>query len=76
MVEDIIKTDLQKLQDDNAVFEKELVKAREMRAERQKIEAEKMLAGTSGAVVEVVPVKEETAKEYSEKVMKGEIKAK
>jgi hypothetical protein len=43
-----VKTDLEKLKEANEQFEKELIKAREMRAERQKIEAEQMLGSTAG----------------------------
>jgi hypothetical protein len=44
-------------------------------ADEQKLHAEKMLAG-NGAVVQVAPPKVETAKEYADRVMRGEIKAK
>lgn len=70
------RSDLKKLQDDNEIFERELIKAREMRAERQKIEAEKLLSSSAGAQIPITPPKVETAKEYADKVMKGEIKAK
>jgi len=66
-------SDLDKLKMDNEAFEKELIKGREMRAEMQKIESEKMLGGTTGGHVEA-ETKQETAKEYADKVMKGEIK--
>jgi hypothetical protein len=64
-------TDYQKLKASNDEFEKELIRGRELKAESQKIEAEKMLSGESGGHVETV-VKEETAKDYADKVMKGE----
>ena len=69
------KTELQKLKDNNAAFEVELNKAREMRSEKQKLEAENLLSGTAGGHVEPTPAPVETPKEYSDKVMKGEIKA-
>lgn len=69
-------SDLDKLKAQNAEFEKELIRAREMRAERQKIEAENLLKGTAGAHIDVKPAPVETPKEYAEKVLKGEIKPK
>jgi hypothetical protein len=42
------KTDFEKLKEANEEFEKELIKAREMRAEKQKLEAELMLGSTAG----------------------------
>jgi hypothetical protein len=68
------KTDLEKLKEANAEFEKELIKGREMKAEAQKLEAEKMLGGETGGHVEP-EVKEDTSKEYADKVMNGEIEA-
>lgn len=47
-IKEEIKTDLEKLKDYNAEFEKELFKSREMQAERQKIEAERILSSTAG----------------------------
>lgn len=46
-------SELDKLKADNIEFEKELVKGRELRAEAQKLEANKMLGGTAGGNVEV-----------------------
>lgn len=42
-------------------------------AEEQKLHAERILAGTNGGNVPPQPVKEETAKEYAERVMKGNV---
>jgi hypothetical protein len=67
------KTDFEKLKEANEEFEKELIKAREMRAERQKLEAELMLGSTAGQP-KVEEPKVETAKEYAEKVILGKIK--
>jgi hypothetical protein len=61
-------TDLEKLKASNDEFEKELIKAREMRAERQKIEAEQMLGSTAGQPKPIEPPKEESDKEYSERI--------
>lgn len=47
-VKEVVKTDLEKLKEANAEFEKELIKAREMQAERQKIEAERLLGSSAG----------------------------
>lgn len=44
--------------------------------EEQKLHAERLLTGTAGAHIEAKPAPVETAKEYAEKVLKGEIKAK
>ena len=70
------KTELDKLKEQNAEFEKELLKAQQMRAEMQKIQAEKMLAGTAGAPIEIKPAPVETPKEYAERVMKNKIEVK
>jgi len=43
-------------------------------AEDQKLQAEKMLGSSAGAQLPVVEPKVETAKEYAEKVMRGEVK--
>lgn len=43
-------------------------------AEEQKLRAENMLASTSGGNIPITPPKVETAKEYAERVMKGEVK--
>lgn len=43
-------------------------------ADEQKLHAERMLAGTSGGNIPVVAPKEETAQEYAQKVLKGEVK--
>lgn len=48
------KSDLEKLKQQNDDFEKELVRAREMRAEKQKLEAERMLASTAGNPIETL----------------------
>lgn len=65
-------TDLEKLKASNEEFEKQLVKAREMKAEKQKLDAEALLGGESGGAVKV-EVKEDTPAEYVDKVMRGEL---
>ena len=50
--QEAVKTDLEKLKEANAAFEQELIKAREMQAERQKIEAERLLGSSAGQPVE------------------------
>ena len=67
------ETEYEKLKASNAEMEKELIKSRELRAEAQKLEAEKVLGGETGGHIEA-EVKSETPKEYSDRVMKGEIK--
>ena len=62
-----VKTDLEKLKEANAEFEQELIKAREMRAERQKIEAEQMLGSTAGQPKEQVVLQEEDQKKQQAK---------
>jgi hypothetical protein len=62
-----VKTDLEKLKEANAEFEKELIKAREMRAEMQKIEAEKLLGSTAGQPKEQVVLSEEDQKKQQAK---------
>lgn len=70
------RNELEKLKAQNEEFEKELIRAREMRMEMQKIEADKLLAGTAGGRIEPQPVKEETPKEYADRVMNNQIIAK
>ena len=41
---------------------------------KQKLQAEELLSSNTGGHVEATPAKEETAKEYADKVMKNEIK--
>lgn len=65
-------SDLEKLKASNAAFEAELIKAREMRAEKQKLDAEALLGGESGGKVEATPEVKLTDVEYAEKFMKGE----
>ena len=66
-------SDLDKLKASNDATEKELVRGRELKAEGQKLEAEKQLAGTTGGnVVPAEPVKL-TDDEYTNKFMKGEV---
>jgi len=64
-------SELNKLKAHNDEIEKELVRGRELKAESQKLEAEKMLGGNTGGQTE--QPKEETAEEYVDKVMAGEI---
>ena len=63
------ETEFQKLKTSNDQFEKELVRGRELKAESQKLEAEKMLGGTAGGHVESKVV-EETPKEYNDRINK------
>jgi hypothetical protein len=63
-------SDLEKLKAANLEMENELIKSRELKAESMKIESEKILSGETGGHVEV-EVKEETAKEYADKIMGG-----
>ena len=44
-------------------------------ADEQKLQAERMLGSSAGAQIPVVAPPVETAKDYANKVMKGEIKA-
>ena len=66
-------TDLEKLKASNDDFEKELIKAREMKAEKQKLDAEALLGGERGGAVKAEPPKEDTPTEYIDKVMAGEV---
>ena len=66
-------SDLEKLKANNAEFEKELTKAREMRAEKQKLDAENLLSGSSGGHVEPIPDPVISNKEYADKLLKGEV---
>ncbi len=45
-------SELDKLKTNNDDFEKELVRGRELKAESQKLEAEKQMAGTAGGGIE------------------------
>lgn len=54
---DISKLD--KLKADNDEFEKELVRGRELHAEAQKLEADKLMSGEAGGKVEVEEVDED-----------------
>ena len=65
-------SEFEKLKTSNDEMEKELVRGRELKAESQKLEAEKMLSGTAGGHVEA-EVKERTPKEYAESIMKGKV---
>ena len=67
-VEDI--SELDKLKAHNAELEKELIKGRELKAEAQKLEAEKMVGGQSDAGQETEVKKEETPHEYHERIKK------
>jgi len=44
--------------------------------QEQKLQAEKMLGSSAGAFIPPTPPKVDTPKEYADKVMRGEIKAK
>lgn len=63
------KVDLEKLKLSNDEFEKELVRARELRAEAQRIEAEKLLSGTAGNHIEIKPV--DPAQKIAEEIVKA-----
>ena len=56
----------------------EIVRAKEdLKAEnerKEKIQANEMLGSSAGGHIEAEPPKEETAKEYAERVMKGDLK--
>lgn len=54
-IQDEAKTPLEKLKASNNEFEKELIRGRELEAERQKLEANAMLGGTAGGNVQVEP---------------------
>ena len=62
-------SELDKLKASNDVFEKELIRGRELKAEIHKLEAEKMLAGTAGGHVDAKP-KEETDRDYRTRIQK------
>ena len=62
-------SEFDKLKASNDEFEKELIRGRELKAESQKLEAEKMLGGTAGGHVESKVV-EETPKEYNDRINK------
>lgn len=63
----------EKLKHQNDAFEQELIRARTMRAEMQKLEAEKMMAGTAGGHVEQEKPKVESAKDYAARVMNNKV---
>ena len=65
-------SEFDKLKASNDEFEKQLIRGRELKAESQKLEAEKMMAGTAGGHVETV-AKEETPQEYKDRVMSGKL---
>ena len=66
-------SELDKLKASNDEIEKELIRGRELRAEGQKLEAEKMLGGQTVAGQEVEKPKELTDEEFTEKFERGEI---
>ena len=66
------QTPREKLRADNDEMEKELTRHRELLAEKQTIEANKALGGSTGGHVEA-EVKEETPQDYADKVMSGEL---
>ena len=67
-------SELDKLKAHNDEVEKEIIRGRQLKAEGLKQEAEKMLGGKSDAGQVTEAPKEETAKEYSERIMKGGLK--
>jgi hypothetical protein len=62
-------SELDKLKASNLELEKELIKGRELKAEAQKLEAEKMMGGDTGASIKPKE-KEETPKEYRDRIDK------
>lgn len=62
-------SEFDKLKASNDEFEKQLVRGRELKAESQKLEAEKMMAGGAGGHVDSKPAAE-TPKEYNDRVEK------
>lgn len=65
-------SELDKLKARNDAVEKELIRGRELKAEGQKLEAEEMLGGDSDAGQTQEPGKEETPKEYKDRILRGE----
>ena len=63
-------SELDKLKAANDETEKELIRGRELREENQKLAAEKMRGGTSIAGQEQAEPKEETPKEYRDRIDK------
>lgn len=63
-------TELEKLKTSNDEMEKELVRGRELKAESQKLEMEKMTGGKTEAGQEVVEKKEESNKDYRARITK------
>jgi cell shape-determining protein MreC len=59
--------ELEKLKTQNAEFEKELLKAQQMRQEKQKIEAELMLGSTAG---QPIPQKQVTQEDLDKQAAK------
>ena len=60
-------SELDKLKESNDKFEKELIRGRELKAESQKLESEKMLGGDTGGHIESDKA-EETPEEYARKI--------
>jgi len=77
--EEIKKPEGVSLVDEARAIRDEIIKEREaLQEERkllQKTQAEGLLSSTAGGHIEAKPVVEDTSKEYSDKVMTGEIKA-
>ena len=63
-------SEFDKLKTSNDEMEKELIRGRELREENQKLAAEKMRGGTSIAGQEQAEPKEETPKEYRDRIDK------
>ena len=63
-------SELDKLKATNDEFEKELIKGRELRAEAQKLEAEKMVGGKSDAGQSPDKPKDETDHDYRMRIQK------
>ena len=63
-------SELDKLKAHNDAVEKELVRGRELKAESQKLESEKLLGGEVGGNVPVKTEAEETPKEYRDRIDK------
>ena len=60
-------SELEKLKASNNEFEQELIRGRELKAESQKLEAEKMLSGNTGGHVE--PVVEDPAQKMADEMV-------
>ena len=67
--EDLVREQREKLKAENDAFEAEKLRAEKLRAEAS-------LAGTAGGHIEPVPAREESPKEYAERVMNNKVEKK